>query len=337
MGCKNIGENKRRYNNNIDYEQSIKLLKQRYEYNSNKLKLSFEQKIKEINEKYNNSIQDEKNEYTKIKQKYEIQYRGKIKNLEFIFQHNREFQQNNNNEFKQEVNNQYYSVKTIKSGNGKLDLESIKNRMSNHLNYLIRKESNKINEEYINKTQEKKENNNYKNNNNNDEGISKENKNYEAQLEKINSEYQNEIVNMEENHKNKISNLKNNYESQLQQAIIENNENCQKLKDYYDGMIKARKIYETMKKQIINNDMKDNRKNEIKKEKNEYGLDIIEYSNKNELKFDQKECLICTEEFENGEKLALLKCNHCYHDQCIKEWIKKAKGIFCPLCQASRN
>jgi len=38
-------------NNNIDYEQSIKLLKQRCKENINKLKLNYEQKIKEIKDK----------------------------------------------------------------------------------------------------------------------------------------------------------------------------------------------------------------------------------------------------------------------------------------------
>ena len=42
----------RNNSNNIDYEQNIKLLKQRCKENINKLKLNYEQKIKEIKEKY---------------------------------------------------------------------------------------------------------------------------------------------------------------------------------------------------------------------------------------------------------------------------------------------
>ena len=84
--------------------------------------------------------------------------------------------------------------------------------------------------------------------------------------------------------------------------------------------------------------MNNNKECKINKiEKNEYDIDVIEYNDNIEIKFEQKECLICIGEFENGEKLARLKCNHCYHDLCLKDWIKKAKGIFCPLCQASRN
>ena len=84
---------------------------------------------------------------------------------------------------------------------------------------------------------------------------------------------------------------------------------------------------------VINN----GEKKSNKKEKNEYEPNVIIFTENCEIKFEQKECLICIGEFEIGEKLAILKCNHCYHDLCIKDWIKKVKGIFCPLCQASRN
>lgn len=77
--------------------------------------------------------------------------------------------------------------------------------------------------------------------------------------------------------------------------------------------------------------------NKIAKQKNEDGIEVIEYHEKIKMKFDQQECLICIGEFENGEKLSILECNHCYHESCLKDWIKKVKGIFCPLCQASRE
>ena len=78
-------------------------------------------------------------------------------------------------------------------------------------------------------------------------------------------------------------------------------------------------------------------KNKIIKYVNEDGIEVIEYNENINMKFDQKECLICIGEFENGEKLSVLGCKHCYHEICLKDWIKKAKGIFCPLCQASRE
>ena len=87
--------------------------------------------------------------------------------------------------------------------------------------------------------------------------------------------------------------------------------------------------------EVMNNNKTYNIEN--KKEKNEYDIDVIEFSENIDIKFEQKECLICIGEFEVGEKLSILKCNHCYHDLCLKDWIKKAKVIFCPLCQASRN
>ena len=63
------------------------------------------------------------------------------------------------------------------------------------------------------------------------------------------------------------------------------------------------------------------------KQINEDGIEVIEYKEGNNLKFDQKECLICLGEFENDEKLSILKCNHCYHELCLKDWIKKVKCI----------
>ena len=78
-------------------------------------------------------------------------------------------------------------------------------------------------------------------------------------------------------------------------------------------------------------------KNKIIKYVNEDGIEVIEYNENIKMKFDQRECLICIGEFEKGEKLSVLRCKHCYHEMCLKDWIKKAKGIFCPLCQASRE
>jgi len=332
MGCTDIGRKKRRYNNNIDNGQSIILLKQRYEDNKNKLKFNFDQKIKGITEKYNKSKQEEEAEYTTIKNKYEYEYQGKTINLESKFEHQREFQKNKNDEFKQEEKKQYHCVKTIKTRNENLDLESIKNRMKNELNYLIWKQSNNINWEYKYNREEKKENDNYENNHN--ESANKENENDKNNLDKHNQEYQNDIANMEEKYKNNLNNLKNKYESQLEQANIENNENSQKLKDYYDEMIKARKVYEEMNRDIKDKKQINNNDNNINKENDEYDLEVIEYSDNNETKFQFKECLICMEEFKNEEKIAILKCEHCYHDDCIKDWIKRAKGIFCPFCQA---
>ena len=64
---------------------------------------------------------------------------------------------------------------------------------------------------------------------------------------------------------------------------------------------------------------------------------------------DQKECVICTEEYELGEDIAKLKCGHQYHKECHKK-LKEKHGpktveqairmivyeeqikVICPLC-----
>ena len=42
------------------------------------------------------------------------------------------------------------------------------------------------------------------------------------------------------------------------------------------------------------------------------------------------ECLICLENFNEGETVIILKCNHYYHTHCIYSWFEKKPT--CPLC-----
>lgn len=44
-------------------------------------------------------------------------------------------------------------------------------------------------------------------------------------------------------------------------------------------------------------------------------------------------CTICLEDFNDKEKLLKLKCNHIYHEQCIKTWFNKKR--ICPNCANS--
>ena len=342
-------------NNNNNNEQSIKLLEQRLKEKTNKLNLNFEKIIKEINEKYKKSQQEEEIEYTSMKQKYDLKYKPEIDKFELMIRKKSKIEQIIGNEYEQHVIDEYCNMSI--PINGQLSSESkqeIKKRMTNQFNRLISKDFNDVNRKYnkFNSEEIKKDYHfeDYKN-----EDIYKDNEDYKnyLYLDKLKNEYQNSIEKLEEIHKSKLNNIENNYDSQKHQALIEKNENSQKLKDYYDGMIKARKIYEEKNRDIedkenhsdnfnlfSNNsfcEIANNKKKEIKKEKNEYDLEVFEYNDNNELKFEQKECIICLGEFENGEKLAILKCNHCYHDQCIKDWIKKAKGIYCTLCQVNRN
>ncbi|CAL0332560.1 unnamed protein product [Lupinus luteus] len=44
-----------------------------------------------------------------------------------------------------------------------------------------------------------------------------------------------------------------------------------------------------------------------------------------------KKCTICQEEYEGGEELGRLNCEHKYHFQCIKQWLVYKN--FCPICK----
>jgi len=309
-------------NNNFDYEQKIKLLKQRYEYKKNNLKFYFEGKIKEIEVKYNNSKKESENEYIKIRQDYALQYTKEKNFFEFKMKEYDEFHQKNNDKYNSYKRAYSSYIKAVQLGNNQLNYDSkqeIKNRMMNHLNTLINEDFKNKYVEYNNK-EEIKENYNEK----------QEIENYKIKLEQLEHEYQNKIMNLEKKHKDELSNLEDNFKSQKQLAIIENDKISQKLNDYYNGIVKATEIYERMNRNIED---KENNNDNF----NLYDLNVIEKSDNYKLNFEQEECLICLGEFKNGEKLAILKCKHCYHEQCIKDWIIKKKGIFCPLCQAIIN
>ena len=42
------------------------------------------------------------------------------------------------------------------------------------------------------------------------------------------------------------------------------------------------------------------------------------------------ECLICLDEFNQGQQIIMIKCGHLYHKPCIDKWFLKKKT--CPLC-----
>ncbi|KAM3321427.1 E3 ubiquitin ligase BIG BROTHER-related [Capsicum chacoense] len=41
-------------------------------------------------------------------------------------------------------------------------------------------------------------------------------------------------------------------------------------------------------------------------------------------------CVVCQLEYEEGEKLVALPCDHSYHSNCIKKWLQIKK--VCPIC-----
>ncbi|KAF8012963.1 hypothetical protein BT93_I0968 [Corymbia citriodora subsp. variegata] len=52
-------------------------------------------------------------------------------------------------------------------------------------------------------------------------------------------------------------------------------------------------------------------------------------------KFNITECAICQESFEEGEEICVLKkCNHGYHENCIRKWLSNWRTLRCPLCRS---
>ncbi|KAJ4792334.1 RING/U-box superfamily protein [Rhynchospora pubera] len=50
---------------------------------------------------------------------------------------------------------------------------------------------------------------------------------------------------------------------------------------------------------------------------------------------DDVKCSICQEEYENGEEIGVLKCEHWYHVSCIHDWLRQKN--WCPVCKAPQN
>ena len=57
---------------------------------------------------------------------------------------------------------------------------------------------------------------------------------------------------------------------------------------------------------------------------------IVKEKNKSKNNYN-KFCPICLGEFMIGEKESSLPCLHCFHSNCIENWIKRSK--FCPVCK----
>ena len=48
-------------------------------------------------------------------------------------------------------------------------------------------------------------------------------------------------------------------------------------------------------------------------------------------KFIDDKCIICQYEFKTNEMVKVLPCKHCFHPDCIEEWLKNSK--VCPYCK----
>jgi hypothetical protein len=51
----------------------------------------------------------------------------------------------------------------------------------------------------------------------------------------------------------------------------------------------------------------------------------------NKLDPEKKNCVICLEDFKNGDKATVLPCIHLFHTTCIQNWLKTQNS--CPICK----
>lgn len=58
----------------------------------------------------------------------------------------------------------------------------------------------------------------------------------------------------------------------------------------------------------------------------------IRFSNKVTSSFADQ-CAVCLSEFEEGEKVRKLQCNHTFHKDCLDNWLKLCFAT-CPLCRS---
>ncbi|KAK7265157.1 hypothetical protein RJT34_32773 [Clitoria ternatea] len=49
---------------------------------------------------------------------------------------------------------------------------------------------------------------------------------------------------------------------------------------------------------------------------------------------DAEQCYICLAEYEEGDQIRVLPCNHEYHMSCVDKWLKEIHGV-CPLCRGN--
>ncbi|XP_027331838.1 uncharacterized RING finger protein C4G3.12c-like isoform X3 [Abrus precatorius] len=49
---------------------------------------------------------------------------------------------------------------------------------------------------------------------------------------------------------------------------------------------------------------------------------------------DTEQCYICLAEYEEGDQIRVLPCNHEYHMSCVDKWLKEIHGV-CPLCRGN--
>jgi hypothetical protein len=77
-----------------------------------------------------------------------------------------------------------------------------------------------------------------------------------------------------------------------------------------------------------------------RKKNDEVSLITLIYDDKMDLDFTYDPlCSICLIEYEYGDEIAILKCNHNYHKKCIQDYFKliDKQCLICPFCRVQLN
>ena len=132
------------------------------------------------------------------------------------------------------------------------------------------------------------------------------------------------------------NNIRNNKYININQNRNNNINNIRSLSNMNNrrNNIRSNNIYNNINNNRYNNNVHENlnikRFNSQRKHKiNDFTQITIE--NINKLEEGNRYCSICLEDFKIREKVAVLPCIHFFHNNCIKNWIKKQNT--CPICK----
>ena len=312
----------------------------------NRLNHDLECKIiipKKINNNYNRNIFKYENEYNRnaYNNEYDFNYNRNLYNNEYDDNYNYECK---NNCIPMKYNKNIYDKKKNNFDDYRI-MENEDNRNCINENINIPKPSNKRTKTPKEKNIKFKRTNNYKNSNSKRNSSTKNIKNKDINNININSKNKskyniNKNLNEIKYNRNIVRNLnKNNYNRNMNMNmnLIYDGNYCRNDEERnYIGpnnrdnnltgpfvIVKPKNCIPPSFERLMKEDSDDD---EITKK---YPISKIYSIDK--LSEDKKKCLICQENFKNGENSINLPCIHIFHYECIKKWLKEKKC--CPICK----
>ena len=60
-------------------------------------------------------------------------------------------------------------------------------------------------------------------------------------------------------------------------------------------------------------------------------LEVTKITDTSRLDSEKRKCVICMEEYIQGDNAIYLPCFHLYHEDCIREWLQNHDT--CPVCK----